>query len=156
MSRQIPIVCPGHTRPLAEVQFCTIQENDVSRTFLISACHDKNPMLRDGLTGDWIGTFQGHKGAVWSAKLDPMAYLAATASGDFSVKVWDAITGECFQTFQQKHVVKTVDWSKDSRFLATGGHEGILRVYDLLHVQQDPISIRQCGEEEVRLFLSNL
>jgi serine-threonine kinase receptor-associated protein len=79
-----------------------------------------------------------------------MAYLAATASGDFSVKVWDAITGECFQTFQQGHVVKTVDWSKDSRYLATGGHEGILRVYDLLNVQQDPIAIRQCGEMEVR------
>lgn len=36
-SRQIPIVCPGHTRPLAEVQFCYVKEED--RTFLISACH---------------------------------------------------------------------------------------------------------------------
>jgi serine-threonine kinase receptor-associated protein len=152
-SRQIPIVCPGHTRPLAEVQFCTIspsQNQPEQRTFLISACHDKNPMLRNGITGDWIGTFQGHKGAVWSAKLDPMAYLAATASGDFSVKVWDAITGSCFQTFTQGHVVKTVDWSQNSRYLATGGHEGILRVYDLLNVQQDPVTIRQCTGDEVR------
>lgn len=162
ISRQIPIVCPGHTRPLAELQFCTIpptnggktaEDNVEHRTFLISACHDRNPMLRDGISGDWIGTFQGHKGAVWSAKLDPMAYLAATASGDFSVKVWDAITGELFQTFTQGHVVKTVDWSKDSRFLATGGHEGILRIYDLLNVQQDPISIRQCRADEVRLLV---
>ena len=35
--RQIPIVCPGHTRPLAEVQFCHVQEEQ--RTFLVSACH---------------------------------------------------------------------------------------------------------------------
>lgn len=82
-SRQIPIVCPGHTRPLAELQFCSCDD----RTFLISACHDRMPMMRDGLTGDWIGTFSGHKGAVWSCRMDPKGVLAATASGDFSVKV---------------------------------------------------------------------
>ena len=39
--RQIPIVCPGHTRPLAEVQFCSIkeQENEPERILLLSACH---------------------------------------------------------------------------------------------------------------------
>ena len=36
---QIPIVCPGHTRPLAEVQFCHVKEEN--RTFLVSACHGK-------------------------------------------------------------------------------------------------------------------
>ena len=40
-------------------------------------------MLRDATTGDWIGTFAGHKGAVWSCRLDPAALLAGTASGAF-------------------------------------------------------------------------
>jgi len=130
--RQIPIVCPGHTRPLAEIQFCNIETDDEKRSFLVSACHDKSPMLRDGQTGDWIGTFSGHKGAVWSAKLDPLGYLAATASGDFDARVWDAISGKCLYIFPHKHIVKTVDFSPNSKLLATGGHEGILRIYDLM------------------------
>ena len=151
MGRQIPIVCPGHTRPLAELQFCYVE--DEKRTFLVSACHDKMPMIRDGASGDWIGTWVGHKGAVWSCRLDPKGLLAATASGDFSAKVWDAITGAALWEFPHYHIVKTCDFSPDSKRLATGGHEGLLRIYTL--PEPTPQAIPQDSTEKITITKCN-
>eukprot|EP00538_Stauroneis_constricta_P002786 CAMPEP_0119562136 /NCGR_PEP_ID=MMETSP1352-20130426/19551_1 /TAXON_ID=265584 /ORGANISM="Stauroneis constricta, Strain CCMP1120" /LENGTH=270 /DNA_ID=CAMNT_0007610483 /DNA_START=87 /DNA_END=899 /DNA_ORIENTATION=- len=89
------------------------------------------PMMRDGVSGDWIGTWSGHKGAVWSCQVDPSGSLAATASGDFSARVWDAITGASLVEFPHKHIVKTCAFSPNSELLTTGGKEGILRVFGL-------------------------
>jgi serine-threonine kinase receptor-associated protein len=132
---QIPIVCPGHTRPLAELQY--LWNEDEQRTFLLSACHDKMPMLRDGSTGDWIGTFQGHKGAVWSCQMDPSGNLAATASGDYSARVWDAVTGQSLMELPHQHIVKTVVFSPNSKLLATGGKEAVLRIFQLVESLRD-------------------
>lgn len=109
--------------------------------------------MRDACSGDWIGTWVGHKGAVWSCRLDPMGLLAATASGDFSVKVWDAITGEALWDFPHKHIVKTCDFSPDSSRLATGGHEGLLRIYNL--PEPTPLVIPQDSKTKITITKCN-
>jgi serine-threonine kinase receptor-associated protein len=61
------------------------------------------------------------QGCVWSCVVDPSATLAATASADFSAKLWDALTGLEKATFQHKHIVRTCCFSSSSRKLVTGG-----------------------------------
>lgn len=79
--KPIPLVAPGHTRPVTHLSFSPLQDDGTY--VLISSCKDGNPMLREW-TGDWIGTFIGHKGAVWSSKLSPDTSRAASGSADFT------------------------------------------------------------------------
>ncbi|CDP03398.1 unnamed protein product [Coffea canephora] len=124
----VPLVCHGHSRPVVDLFYSPVTPDGY---FLISASKDSNPMLRNGETGDWIGTFEGHKGAVWSCCLDTNAFRAATGSADFSAKIWDAITGDILHSFEHKHIVRACAFSEDTNFLLTGGVEKVLRIYDL-------------------------
>ncbi|MBA0864278.1 hypothetical protein Goshw_001302 [Gossypium schwendimanii] len=124
----VPLVCHGHSRPVVDLFYSPVTPDGF---FLISASKDSSPMLRNGETGDWIGTFEGHKGAVWSVCLDTNALRAASASADFSAKVWDALTGDVLHSFEHKHIVRACAFSEDTHLLLTGGVEKVLRIYDL-------------------------
>lgn len=50
-TKAVPLTCHGHSRPITHLSFSSVLEDD--QYYLISACKDNNPMLRDGVTGDW-------------------------------------------------------------------------------------------------------
>ncbi|KDP32349.1 hypothetical protein JCGZ_13274 [Jatropha curcas] len=142
----VPLVCHGHSRPVVDLFYSPITPDGF---FLISASKDSSPMLRNGETGDWIGTFEGHKGAVWSCCLDTNALRAASGSADFTAKVWDALTGDELHSFEHKHIVRASAFSEDTHLLLTGGVEKVLRIFDLnrpdappREVDKSPGSIR--------------
>ncbi|MBA0749009.1 hypothetical protein Gogos_002976 [Gossypium gossypioides] len=131
----LPLVCHGHSRPVVDLFYSPITPDGY---FLISASKDSTPMLRNGESGDWIGTFEGHKGAVWSSCLDTNALRVASASADFSAKLWDALTGDELHSFEHKHIVRACAFSEDTHHLLTGGVEKILRIFDLNRLDAAP------------------
>ncbi|SPO26539.1 related to UNR-interacting protein STRAP (serine-threonine kinase receptor-associated protein) [Ustilago trichophora] len=129
VQKSVPLTCSGHTRPVVHLEFSDLQDDGTYS--LLSSCKDGNPMLRDWL-GDWVGTFLGHKGAVWCGKLSGGdASIAVTGSADFSAKVWDTFTGECLHTFPHNHIVRTVAINAAGNKVVTAGHEKKLRLFDL-------------------------
>jgi serine-threonine kinase receptor-associated protein len=136
--RQLPLVCPGHNRGIVELQYSPPSDEG---TFLMSACIDGTPMLRDGVTGDWIGSFVGHKGAVWGACISTDAALAATAGADFSARLWNAVTGACVSVLPQKHICKSVAFSADSTRLLTGGNTSSINIYDVASAADVPVAL---------------
>jgi len=88
-------------------------------------------MLRDGKTGDWIGTFTGHKGAVNCTRPDAGMTHVVTSSADYTAKVWDAATGDEVVTFEHKKIVRAAHFSRSSEQIYTGGDEKKLRIFDL-------------------------
>ncbi|GAA5941902.1 WD40 repeat domain-containing protein [Sporobolomyces koalae] len=150
--RSTPLVCHGHTRPVPSIHFSPLQPRSTTTPsdptyYLISACKDGKPILRDWV-GDWQGTFTddkvGHKGAVWDARLSRDATLAVTASADFSAKLWDASSGNCLLTLPHSHIVRTCDLAPSSSGsdnlsttkVLTAGHEKLVRLWNLEQYNQ--------------------
>jgi len=133
--KTVPLVAPGHTRPVTHLSISQLQDDGTY--MIISSCKDGNPMLREW-TGDWIGTFMGHKGAVWSSKLSPDTSRAVTGSADFTAKVWDTYTGEVLHSFPHNHIVRTVAISPTSTYILTGGQEKRVRMFDLSRPDTPP------------------
>ncbi|KAA1471249.1 WD40 repeat-like protein [Dentipellis sp. KUC8613] len=140
--KSVPLVAPGHTRPVTHLSFSPLQDDGTY--LLISSCKDGNPMLREW-TGDWIGTFVGHKGAVWSTKLSPDGSRAASGSADFTAKIWDTYTGEPLHSFPHNHIVRSVAISPTSSHLLTGGQEKKARIFDLGRPDAEPDLLLEGG-----------
>uniref|UniRef100_A0A131XAS5 Serine-threonine kinase receptor-associated protein n=1 Tax=Hyalomma excavatum TaxID=257692 RepID=A0A131XAS5_9ACAR len=138
--RQTPLTCSGHTRPV--VDLCFSKLSPTGAYYLISACKDGKPMLRQGDTGDWIGTFVGHKGAVWGVALNRDASRAATGAADFTAKLWNAVAGEELHTFAHPHIVRSVDFDSDGSKLLTGSNDKSLRIFDINKVDADPTVLK--------------
>lgn len=134
--KQVPIVCSGHTRPVVDLAFSKVTANDTF--YLISACKDGKPILRQGDTGDWIGTFEGHKGAVWGVSLTDDATRAATGAADFCAKIWSTYNGEEIHSFPCNHIVRSVNFSSKQNSLLVAGNEKLSKIYDLNNYDAPP------------------
>lgn len=149
--KQSPLSCPGHTRPVVDIHFS--DETDCGSLF-VTVSKDGRAILRRGDTGDWIGTFLGHQGAVWSCNLDAHGTKAATGAADFTAKIWDTSSGQELLSITEDHIVRCLDLSKtdSGAHLLTANNMKKISVYDLA-VPISPITILNAHDQFIRRAL---
>jgi len=59
-------------------------------------------------------------------------------------EVWNGITGSEELSLQHNHIVKTVNFSDDSKYLATGSNDKIIRIFDLEKSNEGP-KVNNCN-----------
>ena len=126
-----PILLHGHTRPLTQIKYN--KDGDL----LFTCARDKTPNVFFSHNGEHLGSYVGHKGALFS--IDPSAdsRLLLTASSDNSCKVWDVQYGTEQRHLEFKTAVRSVEFSPvgGREFLVLTdqrmGNPGTLQVFNM-------------------------
>ena len=95
-----------------------------------------NTVLSPGTT---LFTYTRHKGSVLTAAWSPDGYRIASGSYDYTVQVWDAVTGWHASIYSgHKDYVWSVAWSPDGKYIASGGgyYDKTVQIWDAVTKQQ--------------------
>jgi len=107
-----PILLQGHERSITQVKFN--QDGDL----LFTTAKDNKPTVWYADTGERIGTYDHHKGAVWD--IDPSwdSEYVVTACADGSARLFETTTGRYIAKMPHKGAARAVSWGEGSHHFA--------------------------------------
>jgi len=107
-----PLLLKGGERPVTDLVFNT--DGDL----LFSSSKDNNVTAWLTESGERIGTYDGHNGAVWSISVDHKSTRLLSGSADSTVRLWDVETGKVLLSWQHERSVRVVQFAEgDQQFL---------------------------------------
>ncbi|CAD7929263.1 unnamed protein product [Amoebophrya sp. A25] len=101
-----PYLLQYHSRPMTAVKF------NKDGDFFITASNDGRCCLVRTETGERIGTYEGHEGAIKSCDVDFETQLVVTAGADSRVVFYDAETGVVVHSLNHGGIVKSVEFNQ--------------------------------------------
>lgn len=102
-----PFLLQYHSRPVTAVRF-----NRDGDLFLTSGNDGRCCLVRTE-TGERIGTYEGHEGAIKSCDIDPNSELVVSGGADSKVCFFNAGTGELMFTHMHGGIVKCVEFNQN-------------------------------------------
>ncbi|KAH7328433.1 hypothetical protein B0I35DRAFT_344857 [Stachybotrys elegans] len=85
-----------------------------------------------------VSKLGGHSRKVGQVLFNPAAEnILASASGDFTIKLWDVATGQSSHTLKHTDIVQSLTWNASGNLLATTSRDKKIRVWDVR--QETPV-----------------
>ncbi|KAF4121303.1 coronin-1B/1C/6 [Geosmithia morbida] len=85
-----------------------------------------------------VSKLKGHPKKVGQVNFNPSAEnILASASGDFSIKIWDITTGQSPLALKHADVIQSLSWNASGSLLATTSRDKKIRVWDVR--QETPV-----------------
>ena len=96
----------------------------------ITSDHKLMSSIKKNLPSDYDLTIFSEEFLVELFKKNP---LIVSGSGDKTIKIWDAVTGECLKTLEgHSSLVSSVAFSSDSKLIVSGGYDKIVKIWDAI------------------------
>lgn len=125
-----PILLKGHERSITTVKY------NADGDLLFTAAKDQHPTVWYADSGERLGTYNQHKGAIWDVDPSWDSRYLLTACADGNARLFNATTGEFLARMPHKGVVRAVAWGEDTKLFATAADPlhtrdlGTINVFD--------------------------
>ncbi|HEV3448733.1 MAG TPA: protein kinase, partial [Gemmataceae bacterium] len=132
--------CAGDTGGISAITFSL----DGSR---LAAAQDRIARVWDAATGALLATCQGHTSTIQHLAFSPDSARLLTASGDGTVRQWDAQTGREVERPYERHgaSLHSAIYSPDGEWVASGGEDRTIRVWQARGLQDVAVLRGQTG-----------
>ena len=142
-----PILLNGHGRSMTLIKY------NLDGDLLFTISKDKSAAVWWSDTGERLGTYEGHNGAIWDLDVSADSTMVVTGSGDSSAIVWNCQTGEIVTRLKHSGPVHAVSLAEGGKHLLTlsksiSGGGWKLRLYE---IDQDLRDLKPTAEDDVRL-----
>ncbi|MEG4998792.1 serine/threonine protein kinase [Microcoleus sp. B4-D4] len=88
-------------------------------------------------TGELIGNFSGHSGAVYCVAINPNGTILASGSYDKQIKLRNLETGQEFRTIKgHSSLIRSLAFSPDGETLASGSQDNTIKLWNLKNGQE--------------------
>ena len=112
LAPQRPLLLKGHERSITFLKYNA--EGDL----LFSCSKDNRVCVWRSSTGERIGTYEGHTGAIWGVDCSRDSRWLLSCSADMTVKAWDVATGRCVLSVALPGPVHAVAFAEGDRQFA--------------------------------------